>query len=94
MARARKTLELATIKQMANTQLARTDNTTESRKAVAGFLEAMLFEADAYQGYNHIYWTREGGYEAWVAAGKPEGDEKKQYIYGPAAEDDYRRLYY
>jgi hypothetical protein len=46
----------------------------------------VLFEANAYGGYNHVYWSREGGYDAWVAAGKPEGAEKQQYIYGPDAQ--------
>lgn len=96
MSRARKTLEVATIKKMANTQLARKDNTVEARKAVADMLEALLFEAEAYGGYNHVYWSREGGYEAWVQAGEPEGAEKGQYIYGPESNgtDDYRRYYY
>jgi hypothetical protein len=92
--KARKTVEVATVKMMANMQLKRTDITTEARKAIAGFIEAVLFEANAYQGYNHVYWSREGGYDAWVAAGKPEGAEKQQYIYGPGDTDDYRRFYY
>jgi hypothetical protein len=92
--KARKTLEVVTLKNMANMQLKRTDITTEARKAIAGFIEAVLFEANAYGGYNHVYWSREGGYDAWVAAGKPEGAEKQQYIYGPDATDDYRRFYY
>lgn len=90
----RKTIEIATVKRFANLQLARTDNTTEARKAIAGMLEAMLFEANAYQGYNHVYWSREGGYEAWVAAGKPEGQIKSQYIYGHSDGEDFRRYYY
>jgi hypothetical protein len=93
MSKARKTVEVATVKMMANNQLRRTDITTEARKAIAGFIEAVLFEANAYAGYNHQYWAREGGYDAWVAAGKPEGAEKQQYIYGPGGTDDYRRFY-
>jgi hypothetical protein len=91
--KARKTLEVVTLKNMANMQLKRTDITTEARKAIAGFIEAVLFEANAYQGYNHVYWSREGGYDAWVAAGSPEGAEKNQYMYNGDT-DDYRRFYY
>lgn len=93
MSKARKTVEVVTLKMMANNQLRRTDITTEARKAIAGFIEAVLFEANAYNGYNHVYWSREGGCEAWRAAGCPEGAEKNQYMYNGDT-DDYRRFYY
>jgi hypothetical protein len=92
--KARKTVDVATVKMMANNQLRRTDITTEARKAIADFIEAVLFEANAYQGFNDIYWAREGGFEAWRAAGSPEGAEKNQYIHGGDGTDVCRRFYY
>jgi hypothetical protein len=95
MARARKTIEVATALKMANTQLARKDVSIESRQAIAGFIEALLFEANEYNGFNYVYWSKEGGHEAWVAADRPDFPEKNAYIYGNNENtDDYRRFYY
>lgn len=90
----RKTIEVETIKRLANTQLARQDISRDARLAVAGMLEALLFEANAYDGYNHFYWSKEGGYEAWCEAGRPEGEAKREYMYGNLENDDSRRIYY
>jgi hypothetical protein len=94
MARRRKTIEIETIKRMMNARIANPAIDILARKALASMLEAILFEANAYQGFNYIHWTDEGGYRAWVEAGRPEGSEKNQYIYGPGGVDDGRVRYY
>jgi hypothetical protein len=101
MARARKTIEVATALKMANTQLARKDVSIESRQALSLALsKLLLFEAikyNAYNGFNYVYWSKEGGHEAWVAADRPANDfpEKNAYIYGNNENThDYRRFNY
>ena len=97
--KARKTVDVTYVKDLINRQLERKDLTVEARKALAGTLEEVLFEANAYAGYNGIYWAREGGYEAWKATGMEDSAEnypaKRPYIFGnDEGVDDYRRRYY
>lgn len=94
MAAEKKTAQVDVLLKRINDQIAR-ETTTDARKALCNLLESILFDANRYHGYNHIYWSREGGFEAWQNAGSPEGQEKMQYMYGPGATaDDYRRYYY
>jgi hypothetical protein len=98
MSKARKTMSVEAFKIECNRRLALPVDriTTEERKAICSLLEHVLFEANAYEGYNDVYWAREGGYDAWKAAGsRDEFPYKCQFFYvrGDGV-DDYRRMYY
>jgi hypothetical protein len=92
----KKTLRVDYIKGEINRRLALKTISVEQRKALAGILEDLLFEANDYRGFNDVYWRDEGGYQAWVEAGRPDFPEKYKYIHGPDADgqDQYRRVYY
>jgi hypothetical protein len=62
-------------------------------------VEDLLHGVDAYSGFNYLHWMKEG-YEAWEAAGRPDGSTKLDYIIGPtpptdlATHGEYSRYYY
>ena len=89
MSKARKTIAVETLKADINRQLARTDNTVEARTALASFLEHVLFTTNKYHGFNYVEWSKEGGFDAWRAAGEPNFPEKAKYL-----GDESRRFYY
>ena len=102
MAKKRKTFEIEKLKEYANTQLARTDDTATAdfKSGVAVMLQRVLFDTNNYNGYQHLYWDKQG-YQEWVAAGEPDFPEKYKYIYGgegKTLEDfkdrEYNRRYY
>ena len=63
--------------------------TDDFRAGIAVMIEFALHSTGNYQGYNFIEWIKEGGYERWVAAGKPDdkaefiGNESRRMYYGP-----------
>lgn len=91
MARQRLTVAVIGLKAKINQRIALSES-VEARKALCSILEDTLFDANAYGGFRHLYWASEGGYEAWVAAGRPEDTTPYLYANG-ATTDDYRRFY-
>jgi len=75
MARPRKTIEVARIKEMANKFFKESaDEMVDEREALKVFIDSILFETNNYHGFNMLYWL-EQGFEEWNAAGKPDGNE-------------------
>lgn len=95
MSTPRKTLSVAAFKAEVNRRLALPKLSIEERKALASLLEHVLHDTGNYQGYNSLYWSREGGFEAWKQAGEPGFPEKSRY-FSAAGDgiDDYRRVYF
>ena len=94
----RKTIEVEKMRVYVNDHLKRTDKwaTQEFKAGMCTMLESMLMLTENYRGYFQSHWMTGGGYEAWDAAGKPEGAEKEKYIYGPKGREgaNYDRQYY
>jgi hypothetical protein len=59
----------------------------DGKAALCVMLENVLHETGNYHGYGYIGWM-EGGYQRWLAAGKPE-EEKGEY-----RGKEYDRVYY
>jgi len=91
MAKAKKTVKVEEIKSRINNLLAR-ENLSQNTKSIhCSILESILMDTNNYQGFNHIYWSKQG-YEEWMKAGKPGDETKNQFIIGNLGE--YARSYY
>lgn len=88
MARKRKTIEVDHVREKINRFLKNPDTTSQARHAFAVFLESILMETGNYHGFNYVEWM-EGGYDRWVADGRPEFPEKEKYL-----GDQSRRHYF
>lgn len=87
----RKTIEVEKLFKMVNNYLkdSKPDQQGE-RRGLCGLLENVLMDTGHYAGFNHIHWNTVG-YDAWMAAGKPDFPVKEHYITGG---DDTRREYF
>ena len=83
----RKTIPVEEVKKRINARLAEKDLPVEAKKHLASLLEVILMTTDNYKGFCHLEWYREGGFERWEAAGKPEDKE-------PFLGDQWRREYF
>jgi hypothetical protein len=45
--------------------------TAEARRQIQNIVSTLLLAAGAYDGFQYIQWLN-GGYDKWVAAGKPK----------------------
>ncbi len=82
MARARKTLATAAVIEKANTMLRESPaSSREIRIGIAGLLESLLHDADAYAGFQYL----------GSAGVNYDGIERGEEFY---CEDDTRRMYY
>ena len=88
----KKTIRLDKMKVRINQQLAEPAISDETKETLCRLLESVLHEADAYQGYNDIYWMTTG-HGLWIKAGQPEDTTKDQFIYGPTGQKYARRYY-
>jgi hypothetical protein len=52
-----------------------------AKKTLCCLIEGLLMQADMYAGFNNNFW-RDGGYEDWCAAGKPDFPEKNLFVIG------------
>lgn len=86
----RKTFDVAALLKESNRLLALPDNehvNADWRRGVATSLEHVLLATGNYEGFNYLDWLN-GGYEKWVADGKPVdtrpylGDESRRVYYG------------
>jgi len=81
MGRARKTFEVAMLKDRANKLIALESTTNDQAEILGRLLEPILHATGNYRGFNNIYWLAQGCDE-WKAAGEPTFPEKEQFI-GP-----------
>lgn len=51
------------------------------KKFLCSVAENMLMACDDYRGFNYLYWLEHGNVE-WTNAGRPEGEDKKKFMYG------------
>jgi len=66
----RKTVSVQSIRDSVNRMIAAPKSTQEGRVALSVFLSSLLLETGNYHGFNYLGWTKEGGYEKWLAAEK------------------------
>lgn len=87
----RQTVKVEDIVEYANTLLANPDLSQEFKRGVASLLEAALFKADRYSGFNYTYWLSVG-FNDWQKAVRDNGGkhvETKPYL-----GNEYDRVYY
>lgn len=88
----RKTIDIETVKEIANRMLAAEDTSTlinnDWRLGVAWLLEELLHKTRNYRGYQHNEWSS-GGFSRWCNDGKPDFPEKWQYL-----GNDTKRFYF
>src|SRR5688572_12893022 len=53
-----------------------------AKRDICTMVESLLMGSDTYQGFDNIYWSRQGCNE-WYEAGQPDFPEKNKYIIGP-----------
>jgi hypothetical protein len=85
MAKGKKTVAMKRVLELANELL---EGAPLGSVDLCLFISTLLHETGNYAGYNYVYWNNQG-YEEWVAAGKPEGKEKRKF-YGP----EWKRIYF
>ena len=94
-----KSVKVADLLEWGNAQLAREDEFADQKfkAGVCVLLEKALHESGNYQGYNQIYWLKQG-YQEWRAAGEPDFPEKEKYTFGEGGKTgtfgEYSRIYY
>lgn len=87
----RKTINVIDFKNKINELLADEKLSDQVKDGLCTSLEIALHATNNYAGFQYNYWKNKGCSE-WYAAGKPEGIEKNQYIYGDQGQ--YNRFYY
>lgn len=86
----KKSVSIRELKETANRLLA-SHIDKELKKGICLFLEDTLNEANAYKGFDHLYWKTEGR-DKWIAEGRPLtsfGKVPQQYI-----GDEFDRIYF
>ena len=89
-------IDINALVEWANIALARTDEhaTQEFKSGIFTLTSKILVDVGCYQGFNYLYWDTIG-YKEWKEAGRPEGPEKDQYIYGSLNNrNEYNRFFY
>lgn len=85
---ARKTIEVAKLKERINGYLARKEISQDEKKSLCILLESVLMDTGNYRGFNQTYWL-DKGFDEWKAAGRPNFPEKDKFL-GP----EYDRVYF
>jgi len=91
MPKAKKTVSVKALVEYANSLLANPTHPDEYKEAICRMTEKALHLANAYEGYNDLYWMKQGWSE-WRAAEEPDFPEKDKYIYGDMGK--FSRRYY
>ena len=86
----RKTIDVNTLREHVNAFLAAEHTTPEGRLAVASLLETVLSETGNYEGFNYLYWMKQGADE-WREAKLFGGDDLSTYDF---LGDQTRRMYF
>ena len=87
MPRARKTIDIKSIKEEANRRMAMNGISDEAISGIFCFVSGILHETGNYNGFNFVEWAKEGGCEKWIADGRPEdntpylGNQKRRFFY-------------
>jgi len=84
----RNTFDVLDLLTKANDLLDASTGTPEFRRGVAMMIEHVLRATGNYAGYNFIAWSKEGGYEQWVALNNSDAPTD------PYCGDGTRRFYY
>lgn len=68
-------------------KLLSTTSTPAERRSLHATIAQLLILGGQYRGYNFVHWSCEGGFEEWVATGKPKnkepflGDQSRTFFY-------------
>jgi hypothetical protein len=96
--KARKTVNVSKVLDVANKLLAlpeSEDHNASFRAGVASVLGAVLFDANAYAGFNYLAWVQ-GGFEQWKKDNEALGASASEPVISTEAYlgDQTRRFYY
>ena len=79
MSKGKKTINVSEVLAICNTILARDEKDVPDiqKRMVCTVIEAVLHGTGNYHGYNQLDWCKNGGFEAWQAAGSKFGEQSK-----------------
>jgi hypothetical protein len=83
----RKNFSVEAFKIRINSRLADDRLSQETKRELSYTIDTLLMETGNYHGFNYIKWAKNGGFEQWLADGKPV--DNKKYL-----GNEYDRFYY